>query len=53
MDFVKNPDGNSLNSADCPFTCLKTERTHLGGSNAPTRVHVKQKLVLVAQVENK
>ena len=41
MDPVKNSAGNPLNSADWDLLCLETERTHLGGSNAPTHVSVR------------
>ena len=51
MDSVKNSAGNPLNSADWDLLCLKTERTHPGGSNAPRHVFVRQKLVSVAQFE--
>ena len=51
MDSVKNSAGNLLNSADFDLLCLETERTHLGGSNAPTHVPVRQKIVPVAQFE--
>ena len=51
MDPVKNSAGNPLNSADFDLLCLETERTHLGGSNAPTHVPIRQKFVPVAQFE--
>ena len=51
MDSVKNSAGNPLNSAAFYLLCLETERTHLGGSNAPTHVPVRQKFVPVAQFE--
>ena len=41
MDSVKNSAGNPLNLADFDLLCLETERTNLGGSNAPTHVPVR------------
>ena len=51
MDSVKNSAGNLLNPAGFDLLCLETERNHLGGSNAPTHIPVRQKFVPVAQFE--
>ena len=51
MDSVKNSARNPINSADWDLVCLKTERTHPGGSNAPRHAPVRQNIVPVAQFE--